>query len=313
MSVPFALMFPGQGAQSPGMLAQLANNFSVIKETFDQAAAVLGYDLWHVIQHDVARLNQTEVTQPAILTASIALYRMWRQVDTSAPSVLVGHSLGEFTALVVAEALSFEQAVALVAKRGALMQAAVPNGAGKMAAILGLDNAVLQSLCEMAAQDQVVSCANYNAVGQTVVAGDAAAVERLMQLAKESGAKRAVPLMVSVPSHCQLMRSAAEQFSVALAAVDWNAPTIPVIHNADASVHSSLDQLRAVLTLQLTEPVHFVESIQKLVADFGVQRIYECGPGKVLSGLVKRIDRSVDLVALEEWFNQQIGAVYNDK
>lgn len=286
-----AFVFPGQGSQQLGMLKAANEAYPLISETFMQASEALSKDLWALTQADSdIELNQTQNTQPILLTASVALWRVWQQLKGPIPALLAGHSLGEYTALVCANAMSLEDAVKLVAYRGQLMQAAVPEGKGAMAAIIGMDdNELLESVCVEAAQGQIVSCANFNAIGQTVIAGDTQAVERACALAKERGAKRAIPLPVSVPSHCALMKGPAEKLKEALANIRLSPPTIPVIQNVDVKTHQHPDEIRECLISQLYCPVRWVETVQRLVHE-GTQHVVECGPSKVLSGLVKRID-----------------------
>ena len=288
-----AIVFPGQGSQSPGMLSELAESESSIKETFTQASDVLGYDLWQLAQHGPEEeLNRTDKTQPAMLAAGVAVWRAWQHAGGAAPGVMAGHSLGEYTALVCAGAMKFTDAVSLVEERGRCMQSAVPAGVGAMAAILGLDDATVIDVCERAAEGEVVSPVNFNSPGQVVIAGNADAVQRAMGLAKEAGAKRALPLAVSVPSHCSLMQPAAEQFSERLAQTDISTPSIGVMQNVDAQLHNQPDVIRQNLEKQLYCPVQWVASVQNLGAR-GVTRIVEAGPGKVLAGLCKRIDKSI--------------------
>ena len=288
-----AIVFPGQGSQSPGMLSELAESESSIKETFTQASDVLGYDLWQLAQDGPEEeLNRTDKTQPAMLAAGVAVWRAWQHAGGAAPGVMAGHSLGEYTALVCAGAMKFTDAVSLVEERGRCMQSAVPAGVGAMAAILGLDDATVTDVCERAAEGEVVSPVNFNSPGQVVIAGNADAVQRAMGLAKEAGAKRALPLAVSVPSHCSLMQPAAEQFSERLAQTDIITPSIAVMQNVDAQLHDQPDVIRGNLEKQLYCPVQWVASVQNLGAR-GVTRIVEAGPGKVLAGLCKRIDKSI--------------------
>ena len=288
MSASLAFVFPGQGSQSLGMLAELAAQYPLIQETFAQASQALGYDLWVLTQQGPeTELNQTDKTQPAILTASIALWRLWLAEGGARPAFVAGHSLGEYSALVAAGSLSLGDAVKLVERRGQLMQEAVPAGQGAMAAILGLEDADVLAACAEAAQGDVVSAVNFNSPGQVVIAGSTAAVQRAMELCKARGAKRALPLPVSVPSHCELMRPAAERFAESVEAIDWQAPQIPLVQNVSAAVVSDLDTLKSDLLQQLYKPVRWVESIQALAANGAVQLI-ECGPGKVLAGLNKR-------------------------
>lgn len=293
-----AFVFPGQGSQSIGMLAGLAEAFPQVIATFAEASAVLDYDLWQRVQTGPEeRLNRTEVTQPAMLAAGVATWRVWESRDGRRPVAMAGHSLGEYAALVCADALDFTDAVALVAERGRLMQEAVAAGEGAMAAILGLDDATVRTVCAEAAEGEVVEAVNYNAIGQVVIAGHHGAVERAMVIAKGRGAKRAVRLPVSVPSHCDLMRPAAGQLAERLAEVHVQAPHIPVFNNVDVASPSDPDAIRNALTRQLYQPVRWVEIIRRM-ADEGVCQIYECGPGKVLTGLNKRIDKTMTTVPL---------------
>lgn len=294
----FAVVFPGQGSQSLGMLANLNDIYPHIKQTFTEASDKLGYDIWTLTQHGpVDRLNATACTQPALLAAGVAIWRVWQAQGGRAPAVMAGHSLGEYTALVCAGTLDFSDAVKLVEFRGQAMQAAVPSGTGAMAAILGLADEAVVAACSEAAQDQVVAAVNYNAPGQVVIAGHKAAVERAGQLCKVKGAKRIIPLPVSVPSHCGLMQPAAEQLAVKLAAITLQRPTIPVIHNADVAAHTEADEIRKVLKAQLYSPVRWVETIH-LLASQGVTRLVELGPGGVLAGLGKRIDKTQETYAV---------------
>ncbi|ENA30661.1 MULTISPECIES: ACP S-malonyltransferase [Pseudomonas] len=299
MSASFAFVFPGQGSQSLGMLADIGAQHSQIRDTFAEASDALGYDIWSLVQQGPEeQLNQTDKTQPAILTASIALWRLWEARGGVRPSYVAGHSLGEYSALVAASALAFTDAVRLVERRGQLMQEAVPAGEGAMAAILGLEDADIVNACAEAAQGDVVSAVNYNAPGQVVIAGNAAAVMRAVELCKARGAKRAVPLPVSVPSHCELMRPAAERFAEAVNAIQWQQPSIPVVQNVNAGVSADLTALKQNLLAQLYSPVRWVESVQ-LLADKGVIQLVECGPGKVLAGLNKRCVKGIETYSLD--------------
>ena len=283
-----AFVFPGQGSQKVGMLAELAEQFSGVKETFAEASEAIGFDLWHIAQSGEG-LNQTEFTQPVLLTASIALWRVWLELGGVAPKYLAGHSLGEYSALVAAGSLSLGDAVKLVNLRGKLMQDAVPQGAGAMAAILGLDDAKVVELCQQvtAQENGSVEAANYNAQGQVVIAGATAAVEAVMSLAKENGGK-AIALPVSVPSHCSMMKPAAEKFAEALAQTDIQLPKIPVIQNVSAQAATDVDTLRQALTAQLYESVQWTKTMQ-LLQDQGISYTAECGPGNVLANLAKRL------------------------
>ncbi|MNJ41811.1 Malonyl CoA-acyl carrier protein transacylase [compost metagenome] len=288
MSASLAFVFPGQGSQSLGMLAELGAQYPLVIDTFREASEALGYDLWALTQNGPEeQLNQTDKTQPAILTASIALWRLWLAEGGARPAFVSGHSLGEYSALVAAGSLSLADAVKLVERRGQLMQEAVPAGQGAMAAILGLDDADVVAVCADAAQGEVVSAVNFNSPGQVVIAGAKAAVERAMEACKAKGAKRALPLPVSVPSHCELMRPAAERFAESVNGIDWKAPQIPLVQNVSAAVAADLDTLKRDLLEQLFKPVRWVECVQTLAANGAVQLV-ECGPGKVLAGLNKR-------------------------
>ena len=293
-----AFVFPGQGSQSVGMLAELAAAHGEVKAAFDEASQGAGVDLWALSQQGPEdQLNCTENTQPALLAASVAAWRVWRKLDGAQPAQLAGHSLGEYSALVCAGALSLHDAAALVAERGRLMQAAVPAGTGAMAAILGGDDAQIAQVCEEVAQGQVVAPANYNSPGQLVIAGNAEAVDRALARLAELGVKKAIRLAVSVPSHCMLMRDAADRLGERMASIAWQPPAIPVIQNAEAKSYSSLDEIRGALQRQLYLPVRWTECVQALAAG-GAARIAECGPGKVLAGLVKRIDKGLEARAI---------------
>jgi [acyl-carrier-protein] S-malonyltransferase len=305
----FAFTFPGQGSQSVGMMAAYGEA-AAVRDTFAQASDLLGFDLWQLVTHGPAEeLNQTVNTQPAMLAAGVAVYRLWRERGGPVPDVMAGHSLGEYTALVCAEALGFADAVRLVRLRAEAMQAAVPEGSGGMAAILGLDDDAVRALCARAAGDEVLEPVNFNAPGQVVIAGARVAVERACALAKEHGAKRALPLPVSVPSHCALMRPAAERLAEALATIELRAPAVAVLHNADVAEHATPAAIRDALVRQLHSPVRWVESV-RAIAGRGIGLIAECGPGKVLAGLNKRILDAVpgvalsDVAALDETMNR---------
>lgn len=299
MSASLAFVFPGQGSQSLGMLSELGAQQHVIIDTFAEASAALGYDLWALTQQGPEeQLNQTDKTQPAILAASVALWRLWQAEGGPRPAFVAGHSLGEYSALVAAGSLPFADAVKLVELRGQLMQQAVPAGQGGMAAILGLEDADVLAACAEAAQGEVVSAVNFNAPGQVVIAGSAAAVERAIEACKANGAKRAMALPVSVPSHCDLMRPAAERFAASVEAIAWQAPQIPLVQNVSAAVVADLDTLKRDLLAQLYSPVRWVESMVAL-GDRGVTSLVECGPGKVLSGLNKRCVKGVSTYNLD--------------
>ncbi|MFD1803148.1 ACP S-malonyltransferase [Mixta tenebrionis] len=285
----FAMVFPGQGSQTVGMLAGLAANHPIIEATFKEASDALGYDLWQLTQQGPAEeLNKTWQTQPALLAASVAIYRLWQQQGGQMPSMMAGHSLGEYSALVCAGVMNFADAIKLVELRGRLMQEAVPAGTGAMQAIIGLDDAAIARACEEAAQGQVVSPVNFNSPGQVVIAGHKEAVERAGAACKAAGAKRALPLPVSVPSHCALMKPAAEKLAVALENIIFNAPTLPVVNNVDVKCETSPEAIRSALVRQLYSPVRWTESVEFMAAQ-GVSALLEVGPGKVLTGLTKRI------------------------
>ena len=296
----FAIAFPGQGSQSVGMLAEMAAEYPVVKATFDEASQVLGYDLFQLVMDGPAEeLNKTWRTQPALLTSSVALWRVWQSINAPMPAMMAGHSLGEYSALVCSGALAFADAVKLVELRGVAMQEAAPEGVGAMAAIIGLDNESIAANCEKAAQGQVVSPVNFNSPGQVVIAGHKEAVERANVLMKESGAKRALPLPVSVPSHCALMKPAAEKLAIALQSIEIKSPTIPVINNVDVTAEIDAARIKDALVRQLFSPVRWTETVES-VANAGVEFEVEMGPGKVLSGLVKRIDKRVDGAAIND-------------
>ncbi len=296
----FAFVFPGQGSQSVGMLADMAAAYPIIEETFREASAALGYDLWALCQQGpVEELNKTWQTQPALLTASVALWRAWQQQGGKAPALMAGHSLGEYSALVCAGVLDFTDAVKLVELRGKLMQDAVPEGTGAMSAIIGLDDDAIAKACEAAAEGQVVSPVNYNSPGQVVIAGHKDAVERAGAACKAAGAKRALPLPVSVPSHCALMKPAADKLAVEMEKLTFNAPQIPVINNVDVKCETNATAIRDALVRQLYSPVQWTKSVE-FMASTGIEHLYEVGPGKVLTGLTKRIVDTLTASALNE-------------
>lgn len=298
-----AFVFPGQGSQSVGMLSELAASYAEVTRTFDEASAVLGYDLWRLVSSGPEeRLNQTEQTQPAMLAAGVATWRVWRAADGAEPKLLAGHSLGEYSALVCAGSLDFSTAVGLVAARGRFMQEAVPVGQGAIAAILGLDDEVVQAACEAGAGQrpgEIAAAVNFNAPGQVVVAGHAGAVEATLASAQEMGARRTVRLPMSVPVHCELMRPATERLAALLAAAEVRVPRISVVNNADVTVREKPDDIRDALERQLYNPVRWVDTIHAL-KELGATSVMECGPGKVLTGLMKRIDRSMEAAALHD-------------
>ncbi len=289
-----AFVFPGQGSQSIGMLQALAAEFPIVKQTFAEASQALNYDLWQIVQQGPEeKLNQTEITQPAMLAADVATWRVWIAQQGAQPRYMAGHSLGEYAALVCAEALAFTDAIKLVADRGRFMQQAVPAGQGGMAAILGLDDAAVSKLCQQAAQGEILEAVNFNSPGQVVIAGTAAAVARAVEQSKAAGAKRAVLLPVSVPSHCALMHPAALHMAERLQQIDIRRPKIPVIHNTHVQAESDASAIRNALVRQIESPVRWVETIQKMAAE-GVNQLIECGPGKVLASLNKRIAKTTE-------------------
>lgn len=292
----FAFLFPGQGSQSVGMMVGFGDN-PVIKQTFVEASDILGVDFWAMATEPNDLLNLTQHTQPLMLTAGVATARAYVEAGGAKPSILAGHSLGEYSALVAACALTFADALPLVKYRAEVMQSAVPEDVGAMAAILGLDDEVVRAVCLEAAQNEVLEAVNYNSPGQVVIAGHKVAVERGMALAKEKGAKRALPLPVSVPSHCALMKPAAEKLKTYLASVSVNPPQIPVLHNADVASYHDAVQIKDALVRQLYSPVRWVKTIQKIAAD-GIDQAAECGPGKVLTGLNKRIVAEMSCIAI---------------
>ncbi len=295
-----AFVFPGQGSQSIGMLSELAETFSLVKQTFEQASEALNFDLWKLVQQGpVEDLNQTHNTQPAMLAAGVAMWRVWCEQTAIRPQWVAGHSLGEYTALVCSDAMSFEEGISLVAERGRFMQEAVPAGIGAMAAIIGLDDSAVIKVCADNAENEVVSAVNFNAPGQVVIAGHTDAVERAMAAAKEAGAKRALRLPVSVPSHCALMATAAEKLGEKLKGIQIMLPKMTLIHNVDVASHDSVEVIKNSLKEQLFKPVRWVDSInymhEQAVTDF-----VECGPGKVLMGLNKRIVKQANHMTMND-------------
>ena len=294
-----AFVFPGQGSQSQGMLAELAAEHDEVSATFSEASGVLGYDLWELVQEGPAeRLNETIVTQPAMLAAGVATWRLWQKLGGKEPAAMAGHSLGEYTALVCAGAIGFTDAVGIVKVRAELMQNAVPAGEGAMAAILGLDDQAVREVCKQASAAGVAEAANFNSPGQVVVAGQHAAIERAIELAKEAGARRAIMLAVSVPSHSSLMVPAGEALAESLNAAPFSTPAITVINAVDAVAYADADDIRSRLSRQISSPVRWVDTVQRLLAD-GASSIVECGPGKVLVGLIKRIDRKLPAICVD--------------
>jgi len=296
----FAFVFPGQGSQTVGMLAELAAAYPLVEATFREASDALGYDLWQLVSAGPAEeLNKTWQTQPALLAASVAIYRVWQQQGGAQPTLMAGHSLGEYSALVCAGVLDFADAIKLVELRGKLMQEAVPEGTGAMQAIIGLDDASIRKACEESAQGQVVSPVNFNSPGQVVIAGNKEAVERAGAACKAAGAKRALPLPVSVPSHCALMKPAADKLAVALEEIAFNAPSVPVVNNVDVTCESDAAAIRHALVRQLYSPVRWTESVEYMASQ-GVTQLLEMGPGKVLTGLTKRIVDSLTAAAVND-------------
>jgi [acyl-carrier-protein] S-malonyltransferase len=292
----YAIIFPGQGSQSLGMLAELADNFPIVQETFAEASDVLGFDLWTLTQENQTALNQTQNTQPAMLAAGCAVYRILASETKLSPVCLAGHSLGEYSALVAADALGFGDAIKLVRRRAELMQSAVPEGVGAMAAILGLDdNAVIQ-VCADYAGSGIVQAVNFNATGQVVIAGNKQAVNATCEAMKIAGAKRAVLLPVSVPSHCALMNDAAVEFKIAIDSTNFQMGKVDVLHNVDAKKAANIDVMKDKLVAQLHQPVRWTDTI-KTMHTLGVSNLIESGPGKVLGGLTKRIEKSLSVNA----------------
>lgn len=307
----FAMVFPGQGSQAVGMLADLATAYPIVEETFKQASDVLGYDLWDLVQNGSAEdLGQTQRTQPALLASSVAIYRVWQQkYPELKPSVMAGHSLGEYSALVCAGVLNFQDAIKLVELRGNAMQQAVPAGTGAMYAIIGLDNEAIINACEQAQAEvgEIVSAVNFNSPGQVVIAGTKAAAEKAGELCKAAGAKRALPLAVSVPSHCALMKPAADKLAEALQNITLNVPVVPVINNVDVSVETDAEAICNALVHQLYSPVRWTETVEKM-ANEGVTTLYEIGPGKVLTGLTSRIVKELKAQAVNDLVSLAVSA-----
>ena len=294
-----AFIFPGQGSQTVGMLADYAASFSIVKETFSDASDALGYDLWATVQDGPQeKLNMTEITQPALLTSSVAIWRAWNARKAFKPTWVAGHSLGEWSALVCAGVVEFSDAVKLVRARGQYMQEAVPAGKGAMAAIIGLDDNIVEDVCINAEQGQVVAAVNYNSPGQVVIAGEVDAVHRAIEGAKEAGAKRALPLPVSAPFHTSLMKPAAERLAEEISATTFNTPMLKVVHNVTAKEESSPARIQTLMIEQIYSPVRWVECVQYLIQQ-SIDTFVECGPGKVLSGLNRRIDKSLHSLATD--------------
>lgn len=297
----FATVFPGQGSQSVGMLAELAGAFPRVEQVFAEASQALGYDLWALCRDGPEeQLNATEHTQPAMLAAGVAAWRVWEDEGGRTPAAMAGHSLGEYAALVCADALDFADAIALVAARGRFMQEAVPRGEGAVAAVLGLDDEGVEAACKEAEQGEVVRAVNFNAPMQVVLAGHTGAVERAIELAREAGARRAVILPLSVPVHSPLMEPTAERFRAELDAVEFRKPDIPVLANVGVAPHGAPDEMRESLARQLHSPVPWTSIVEQLRDGFGIDRVVEPGPGRVLTGLNRRIDRDMDALAVTD-------------
>lgn len=294
-----AWVFPGQGSQTLGMLNDLAAEYTVIQNTFAHASDVLGYDLWDIIQNNEEKLNQTHITQPAILTASYAIYKLLMEKQQSLPAFMAGHSLGEYSALVCAGVIDFADALKLVEARGQFMQQAVPAGVGAMYAIIGLDDDKVVASCKQAQNEtsEVIAAVNFNSPGQVVIAGNKGAAEVAANLCKEQGAKRALPLAVSVPSHCDLMKPAADKIAILLKDIQFNAPNVPVVNNVDVAYPDDPIAIKQALVEQLYSPVRWTETVTKL-AELEVEALLEVGPGKVLTGLTKRIDKRLSCTAI---------------
>ena len=306
----FSVVFPGQGSQSVGMLADLAAEFSVVGRTFTECADVLGKDLWALAQSGPAEaLSDTRVTQPLMFTADIAVWRCLREQGLPMPAAVAGHSLGEFAALVAADAVSFADGLRLVDKRATLMAAAVAEGEGGMAALIGMDDESVVALCESLSGERITEAVNFNAPGQVAISGHLDALEKTCELAREKGARKAVMLPVSVPNHSSLMRNAGEQLAMAIDAANFSSPSVPVVQNASATAAGTLQALIASLKQHVYSPVQWTRTIQTLIAHYGVETVIESGPGKVLTGLGKRIDRSVPTLAIDS--GESIAAAIN--
>lgn len=302
-----AFVFPGQGSQKIGMLADLAANYPIVAQTFAEASEVLGYDLWNLVQNGAQEdINLTERTQPLLLTASVAVWRVWQEKNGVKPALVSGHSLGEWSALVCSGVVAFTDAVKLVQQRGKFMQEAVPAGQGAMAAIIGLDDALIIEACKNAEQGEVVSAVNFNSPGQVVIAGTAAAVERASALCKEAGAKRALPLPVSAPFHTSLMKPAADRLAEQINATEFKAPQIPVVHNVSAQTETDPQKIKALMIEQIYSAVRWVECVNT-ISEAGITITVECGPGKVLSGLNKRINAELTTLSIEK--SEEVDAV----
>ena len=298
MPTAFAFVFPGQGSQHVGMLSELVSQQPLVIETFHKASSILGYDLWKLVQEGPQeKLNQTQFTQPALLTVSVAIFRCWEALEGPRPQAMAGHSLGEYSALICAEALKFEDAIKLVEKRGRYMQEAVPLGMGAMGAIIGLNEQKVKYICEKSALGGVVQPANFNSIGQTVISGHSEAVDRALRMAEVEGAKMVKRIPVSIPSHCSLMQSAADRLVQDIALISITTPKIPVIHNVDVAVHEETDVIRDALIKQLVRPVRWVETIQQLGKE-GIKLFIECSPDKKLASLIKRINCQNEILSL---------------
>jgi len=293
----YSIVFPGQGSQALGMLSDLNQNFTIVNDTFQEASDAINVDLWKIVNEDQMALNLTENTQPVMLAAGYATYKILSEEMSLAPESMAGHSLGEYTALVASKSLNFFDAVRSVRKRGELMQAAVPSGTGSMAAILGLEDSVIIEICQKASNNGVVEAVNFNSPGQVVIAGEKNAVAHACELMKEAGAKRALILPVSVPSHCSLMKEAAAKFKTFIESVEFKAPNRKVIHNVDADYAGDIIDIKAKLVEQLHMPVLWTDSVNKM-KESGVEKLIEVGPGKVLTGLTRRIDKSLSASAI---------------
>ena len=295
-----SIIFPGQGSQAIGMMSDLAEHHGLVKELFVEASDILGVNLWQMTQQGpIESLSQTENTQPALLTAGVAAWRVWQSLGGEAPAIMAGHSLGEYTALVSASALSFADGVALVRDRGRYMQDAVPAGEGGMAAILGLDDDLVREVCANAAQDDVLQAVNFNAPGQVVIAGSANAIERGIEQLKAAGARRAIVLPVSIPAHSSLMSSASARLAERIDSIELTMPNIPVLHNCNVQIAETTDQIAANLVAQLDSPVRWVESVNAMHQQ-GVDNFIESGPGRVLGGMIKRIVKDVSIACIEK-------------
>lgn len=300
MNSKLAFVFSGQGSQKVGMLSEVGNFFPVVKKTFVEASEVLGYDLWSLCQTgQQEQLNSTEITQPLLLTSSVALWRIWLEKNGAMPSIMAGHSLGEWSALVCAGVVEFADAVGLVQKRGAYMQNSVPRGEGSMAAVLNLDDEIIMEICREASVAGIVEAVNFNSPGQVVIAGHVAAVEKASELLKSAGAKRVLPLPVSAPFHTSLMKSAAEKMAAHIEATTFNPPSIPVVHNVNAKTETNPEAIKQLMIKQIDCPVLWVDCVNTLVSS-GIDTVVECGPGKVLCGLCTRIDKSLKSFGLED-------------